>query len=106
MQRLSDDQALLYWFTYNSNGDQAWLFNTGSIENGVINVEQLLQPSGGRFGRSFDPAGVNTKSWGILDMELDCSGGAAVYSSDEAGFSGGEQDLVPLTRLQNSACNR
>ncbi len=104
IQQLSDQQALVYWFSYNSTGDQAWMFNTASIENGSINVEQLLQASGGGFGRSFDPASVKLKNWGQLDIQLDCSGGSANYTSDKTGFSSGEQQLVPLTRLQGSTC--
>ncbi len=47
VQQLSDDQALVYWFSYTSAGQQAWMFSTGSIANGAITAGQLLRPSGG-----------------------------------------------------------
>lgn len=106
IQQLSGQQALIYWFSYTSSGEQAWMFNTGSISNDRIEVDQLLQASGGKFGRGFDPDSVKMKNWGNLEMQLDCSGGAAIYDSNSTGFSSGEQQVVPLTRLQNSACGQ
>jgi hypothetical protein len=64
----------------------------------------MLQPRGAKFGRSYDPAQVSHHEWGSLTLELDCNGGKASYSSSVKGYSGGSQDLVPLTRLQNSGC--
>jgi len=103
-EQLSADQALVYWFSYTSTGEQAWMFNTASIKNGTINADQVLQSSGGHFGRSYDPAAVNFKTWGNLQLKLDCSGGTATYNSGLAEFSSGRQQLVALTRLQHSAC--
>ncbi len=106
VQQLSDELALVFWFSYTSTGEQAWMFNTGTIKNGGINVEQLLQTSGGRFGRSFEPATVIQSRWGYLAMQLDCNAGTATYDSSAADFSSGSQQLVPLTRLQHSGCAR
>jgi hypothetical protein len=105
VEQLSEQQALVFWFTYDATGKQSWMLNTGSIEGNQISFPELLQPVGGKFGRSFDPNDVSRKPWGELTLELDCSGGAAVYQPEMGGYSSGSQNLVPLTRLQNSGCH-
>jgi hypothetical protein len=104
VQPLENGEAAVFWFTYDANGEQAWLHNTGTIEGGRIVFPNLLQPKGGGFGRSFDPAAVQLEPWGELELQLNCGGGTAVYDPAAAGFSRGAQNLVNLTRLQNSGC--
>jgi hypothetical protein len=104
IEQLSATEALVFWFTYDGAGQQSWLFSTGYIKDGQIEFPQMLQPRGAKFGRSYDPAQVSHHEWGSLTLELDCNGGKASYSSSVKGYSGGSQDLVPLTRLQNSGC--
>jgi hypothetical protein len=104
VEQLSATEALVFWFTYDGSGQQSWLFSTGSIKDGQIEFPQMLQPRGAQFGRSYDPAQVSHHEWGSLTLELDCEGGKASYSSAVSGYSKGSQNLVPLTRLQNSGC--
>jgi hypothetical protein len=104
VEQLGPDQAVVFWFTYDDQGEQAWLFNTGTIDGSRITFPDLLQPQGGLFGRSYDPATVRLEQWGTLELDLDCDGGPAAYQSTADGFSGGSQELVNLTRLQNSGC--
>jgi len=106
VQQLSEAEALVYWFSFTSTGEQAWMFNTGALESGRLTVDNLLLPGGGMFGRSFEPDSVAIQAWGYLEMQLDCGGGIAAYNSGLANFSSGNQQLLPLTRLQNSTCNR
>jgi len=81
------------------------MFNTGSIDNGKIIINELLQPKGGQFGRSFDPASVRKDEWGELMLDLSCDEGNASYTTQAEGYSSGSQALVPLTRLQGSNCS-
>ena len=104
IEQVSAERAVVFWFTYDETGKQSWLFNTGSIDNGTIHVPGLMQPSGGHFGRSFDPGNVNKTEWGELTLDLDCSGGIASYTPQVEGYSSGSQSLVPLTRLAGSSC--
>jgi len=104
VEQVGADRAAVYWFTYNAQGEQTWLFNTGIIEDNGIVFPELLQPVGGQFGRSFDPATVRLDPWGSLELRLDCDGGQAAYEPLAGGFSAGKQNLVNLTRLQGSGC--
>ena len=105
VEQLSEQQALVFWFTYDDSGNQSWLISTGTMKGNRLTFPELLQPLGGKFGRSFDPNDVNRRPWGELTLELDCSGGAAAYQPTMEGYSSGSQNLIPLTRLQNSGCH-
>jgi len=105
VELVGPDQAAVYWFTYNAQGEQTWLFNTGIVKDDGIVFPELLQPVGGQFGRSFDPATVRLDPWGSLELRLNCRGGQATYQPQASGFSSGTQNLVSLTRLQNSGCS-
>ena len=94
----------MFWFTYDESGNQSWMFNTGSIDNGKTSINELLQPKGGQFGRSFDPASVTRHEWGELNLDLSCAGGSASYSTEAEGFNDGSQSLVRLTTLASSTC--
>lgn len=104
IEQLSDDNALVFWFTYDDEGKQSWMFNIGEIDNGSIHIPQLVQPSGGQFGRSFSPDSVTNAQWGGLTLDLDCNGGTADYTTQSEGYSSGSQSLVRLTSLANSGC--
>lgn len=104
VEQISADQALVFWFTYTTAGEQAWFFNTGTIEGGRISFPDLMRPHGGRFGRSFDPATVRFDPWGALELQLGCTGGGASYAPTDPDYPAGAQSLVPLTRLQGSGC--
>jgi hypothetical protein len=104
IEQIKADLALVFWFTYDESGNQSWMFNTGSIDNGKIIINELLQPKGGQFGRSFDPASVTRHAWGELTLDLSCSGGTATYTTESQTHSNGSQLLQPLTRLAGSEC--
>ena len=104
IEQLSDDDALVLWFTYDDEGNQSWMCNSGAIDNGTIHIPQLQQPSGGQFGRSFSPDSVSNHNWGGLTLNLDCNGGTANYTTQSEGYSNGSQSLVRLTNLSNSGC--
>jgi hypothetical protein len=104
VQQYSPVEALVFYFTYDDAGKQAWLFNTGQVEGSVLTFPDILRPTGGGFGRSYDPAGVDLQPWGELTLDLDCGQGPVNYASSLSGFGNGSQQLRRLTRLQNSGC--
>lgn len=104
VEQLNAETAVVYWFTFDSEGRQAWMIATGTVDGDRVHVSELTRPVGGSFGRSFDPAGVRREAWGEMELQLDCSGGTAGYTPVVEGFSPGSQSLVPLARLRRSAC--
>jgi hypothetical protein len=104
VQQASADKAVVFWFTYDSKGNQRWMMDTGDIDGSRITFPDMVQPVGGIFGRSFKPDRVTRERWGRLSMELGCAGGKAFYEADMGGYENGRQNLVALTRLANSGC--
>ena len=105
LQQVSATEAVVFWFSYDANGEQAWFFNTGTVDGGRITFPDLLQPVGGGFGRSYNPDNLELQPWGTLELQLDCSGGRASYASSADGFGSGTQNLVSLTHLEGSGCS-
>jgi hypothetical protein len=106
LQQISATEALVFWFSYDAEGEQAWFFNTGTVDDGRITFPDLLQPVGGQFGRSYDPETIQLQPWGELELQLDCAGGRASYEAEAGGFGSGVQNLTRLTRLEGSGCSQ
>lgn len=104
VQQLEGGRAAVWWFSYDADGEQAWFHNTGTVDGNRIVFDELLQPEGGLFGRSFDPDTVQLAPWGSLELQLDCGGGTARYQPTADGFEAGTQSLVSLTRIAGSTC--
>jgi len=94
LQILENKVALMYWFTYDSEGAQDWYLAKGDIRGNRIVFPKLLQVSGGEFGPEFDPDKVTSEVVGSASF---------VWSScDEAEVSyqvGGQHQHLQLTRL-------
>ncbi|NNL99172.1 MAG: hypothetical protein HKO62_00385 [Gammaproteobacteria bacterium] len=105
VQQLNNAQASVFWFSYDAEGNQAWMHQTGAVEGDRVFFSDLLRPTGGRFGRSFEPDDVRLTPWGELELQLDCNGGHAVYAPADKAFTSGSQQLLSLTRLEGSGCS-
>jgi hypothetical protein len=61
---LGEGTALIYWFTYDTQGNQAWMLSVAGIDQATIIADDVLITSGGKFGPNFDPADVVSEHWG------------------------------------------
>lgn len=104
LQWLSRDEAVLTWYSYDSEGNQYWMIGTGHRDKGRIVFPDLKATRGARFGDDFDPEDVERFDWGSLVLELDCNGGSAQYDSELAPFGSGDFDLTRLSRLERPDC--
>jgi hypothetical protein len=104
MQWLSRDQALAYWFTYDDEGEQAWMIGMGEYVDGVIEVPGLQATRGARFGADFSADDVEVFDWGAMSMELTCETGVVSYTSELPAFGEGAQTLTRLSSLASPAC--
>jgi len=105
LQWLAQDEAVVVWYTYDSQGRQYWLFGSGGRREGNKIVFPLLHSArGGRFGADFDPADVQLVEWGRLELDLDCSEGGVSYTSVLPEFGSGTQTLTRLLQLQRPGC--
>ncbi|MEM7707843.1 MAG: M14 family zinc carboxypeptidase [Pseudomonadota bacterium] len=103
VEALSDTRALVYWFTYDQNGNQAWIFSDGVLDGSTLTVNEALISSGGRFGENFDPAEVVFDPWGSLTFDFGCTSASVSYDSELEGFGSGSITLERLTVLDGLA---
>jgi len=101
LEILENDRALMYWFTYDEQGNQRWLLGTGELltENGstIAVFPTLIATRGGRFGPDFDPDEVELDEVGTATM--------AFSGCDQAVFSYlafGQEETLPMTRLSRT----
>ena len=97
---VAPDTAVVYWFTYDTQGNQAWIFGIGRIEGGRITELEAFTTSGGLFGPDFDPATVQDSAWGPMAFSFAADGNSATmrYQGIEP-FGDGTNFLVRLSQL-------
>ncbi|TFG65637.1 MAG: hypothetical protein E4H28_03770 [Gemmatimonadales bacterium] len=101
---INDVLALVYWFSYDTDGNQRWFFAVGTISGDTITIDEFLTTSGGIFGPDFDPDTVVRSVWGSATFRLNCDGGDMDYVAMEPGFGSGDQDLSRITAIAGLPC--
>lgn len=104
LEVLIDRSALVYWFSFDPEGNRRWFFGTGEIQEDKLVFNQMLTTRGAIFGDGFDPESVVVDPWGTLELELVCDIGTAAFEPTEAGFPDGTLDLTRLTYLSGLSC--
>ena len=104
LEVLIDRRVLVYWFSYDTQGNRRWFFGTGEILDGKLVFNELSTTLGGIFGADFDPESVEVAPWGALELELECDSGIANFAPSEPGFPAGTLDLTRLTYLEGLSC--
>jgi hypothetical protein len=104
LQVLSASSAVVFWFSYDSNGDQFWMTGVGDIAGSKITFPELSSPRGGKFGPDFDPADVDYPIWGSLEFDFTSCDAARADYSGPAEFGSGTLMLTRLTALWGLDC--
>lgn len=97
--------AVVYWFTYDANGNQAWNIGIGELKGNQIVVEDPVETEGTFFGPTFDPDDVVRSKWGtyVFAFNEDCNTGVMSYGSAK-GLGFNQFNIVRLTGLQGVPC--
>lgn len=101
---LADGRVLVYWFSYDFAGNQAWFFGTGTIEAGELVITETFQTAGPTFGPDFNPGDLVLIPWGELRFDLSCSSGSVTYNGTAAGYGMATLGLNRLTFLEGLGC--
>jgi len=105
IEPFSPTQAGAYWFTYDGNGEQAWLLGIGTLNGNRLRIDNALRPLGTAFGAGFDASRVDRSSWGNVEFEFDACNSATVrYGSSATGFDSGTLRAQRLTKLASATC--
>ncbi len=102
IEMLPDDDAVLYWFTYDDDGQQDWLIAGGRVSGNQLLFDELLRVSGGVFGPGFDPDAVERTVVGAATFTWSgCDSGTMDW---HIGNRRGRQSLSRLSRVQGLDC--
>jgi hypothetical protein len=104
LEVLADQRALVYWFSFDTEGRRRWFFGTAEILGESLLFNDLLTTGGARFGPAFDPDDVTLSDWGTLRLDLGCDQGLATFEPGEPGFPPGTLNLTRLTGLDGLEC--
>lgn len=98
LHEVRPNEYVIYWNTFDLNGNQAWVLALGQLDGDVITAEAYFQPEG-QLVPGAGPV-VNTaeiQDWGTINIQLfDCLEGNFQYSSNLPQFGSG---AFPLDRL-------
>lgn len=106
LEMLADNRVLMMWFTYLPNEpEQAWIIGTGTYSKNRIILEDVQTTSGGIFGPTFDPNGVNSQVWGDISFEFDgCGSGIINYNALNSSYGDGDHVTTRLTNISGANC--
>ncbi len=103
---LDNNQAVVFWYTYDSSGNQTWVTGIGTVQDHRIILENTIFTEGGIFGPEFNPDSVNRKNWGRITFDFSsCNTGVATYEST-SGFGSGQLYLERLTSVDGYVCEQ
>lgn len=104
-QELGDGRVFTAWFTYDANGEQAWVVGEGDLVGNRLVFEELTMTGGTAFGGAFDADEIEYRSWGRLEFNFDnCNEASASYDSLQPEFGQGQLTPERLTRLDGLDC--
>ena len=102
LEILPGDRAVMYWFTYDTEGNQDWYIAVGEVRGNRVLFPELLQVSGGVFGPDFDPEQVTETVVGSASFIWEgCDVGAMKW---QVGAERGRMDLIRLSRVMGIDC--
>ncbi len=105
LEEFAPGQVFMAWFTYDDQGDQAWVVGEGDLNGDELIFDNLLMPTGSRFGDDFDAEAIERQHWGRLIMQFDdCERASVAYESALEEFGSGTMQANRLTSLKDLDC--
>ncbi len=104
LEMLANNVAVLYWFTYDSEGNQDWYVMVGEVRANRIVFPNIYHVSGGVFGPGFDPENITEEVVGSASfLWSSCDQGDMSY---QIGTQHGRMQLSRITRLMGVDCGQ
>jgi hypothetical protein len=104
IEMLANGVVVLYWFTYDGEGNQDWYIAVGEVRGNRILFPRLLQVTGGVFGAEFDPLLIEEVPVGSAKFIFaGCSSGSMDW---HIGNRRGRQNLTRITSLMGLDCGQ
>ena len=107
LEILDNNIAVVYWFTYDRDGNQDWYTSVGKVVGRRVLFSQLLRVSGGEFGPGFDPENIVRTVVGSAAFTFtSCNIGFMDWSLNDASGteSSGRLEVKRITGLMGLDC--
>lgn len=106
IQEVRPDEYVIFWNTFDLDGNQAWILAVGEREADVISAQGYFQPSGVLVpGAGADVDTSELREWGTIEIELvDCLEGNFAYVSGLPQFGSGSFNLDRLALVEGLGC--
>jgi|GEM_PF-3241512 len=103
---LDNNLMVVYWYTFDNEGNQMWLAGIGSYENGLAELDVSITENG-VFPPSFNADDITNTNWGKFELQFtDCNTLNFSWTPDESNdFSAGSLDMTRLAANSGLACN-
>ena len=103
---LDDEQAVIYWFSYDQNGKQVWMLGVAERDGNNLTADMNMT-SGPKFGESFDPADAVQEPWGTISLQINgCDSAVLDYASVKPEFGSGRLQPERLVSLDGLDCQQ
>ena len=102
---LDATQAWMCWFTFDLDGNPAWICALGNINGGTIVFANAFTVEGGNFPPLFNPSEIAEIPWGSINVTFTaCDAGTMDWTTTAESFQSGSMPLTRLTSLWGNDC--
>jgi hypothetical protein len=100
-----DLRMLVYFYTYDEEGNQMWLIGGADINGDTDTITiPMLVGSGPSFGPTYDPTDAVFVDWGTLTFKFSSCDAATVDYNSIIGFGSGSGDIIRLSSIATLSC--
>ncbi len=99
---ISATQVVIYWFTFDENGNQAWNGGVADIVGNTLVLPDSRDSMGAAFGDDFDSNDIQRRDFGSLTFVFDdCNSGSLTFNTVRGN---GVRDIQRITNLRGFSC--
>lgn len=96
--------AVVYWFTFDAEGRQVWLYGQGPVDGETASMTLFLVQGGVLSPQGFDPSDLELVEWGALTLGFaNCNRGLVSFTANDPAMQG-EIEIVRLTKVLGQEC--
>jgi hypothetical protein len=102
---LTNGDVLVVFFTYDTEGNQLWLFGQAPSNGKSVTLTASYPTSFTAWGRGFNADDVSLESWGTFTLTwTDCNTMTFDYNSTVEGYGAGTRNYTRLSTLAGVNC--
>ena len=100
------DTVVVYWFTFDADGNQVWLVGQGPVDGDSATITMLSVAGGVLVNGGFDASGIMVDEWGQLVLTFDdCDEGTVSFMSNDPAIGDGDFEISRLTQSLGDDCS-